>query len=623
MVGGPLPSVMPRLPFRVEKDKLSGLYKCHLCGYKSVYGSSVRSHYAVHSPARPFACDLCDYEAKRVNDLRKHKILKHVKSSGRRRVQHPNIFQDPETGSYRCHLCSYQSESPKCVRSHMAVHSDERPYACDLCDYEAKRSSDLSKHKVIKHGIVSSRRKTGDSNSLGAGCSISLYTDNDTSAISHSGNVDSTFSNMAAPAMAQPSVFPGSGYDDLAGAFLNQCTDGSAPAKMEATNTTPELDLIQGDGGAPRQFSLSPVAEWVLSPVDAESSEIVKEYQSPDIPADCLHKLETATESHNEQVMFIKPEPPEDYDATINSLQVNDESRVNTTSQDNSNEVHGNEQFERRHSKRKRRNSQIMSRHQHEQYHEGDEDGSDTSASSSPDRSPDSCHPCEKASDGMAEGNSCQSSAEEAGFRPIKLDTEVGDRDDGHSDDGNQPTGSNLLDHLRAASDISEGLRRQPARLVASGEAMSPTLQVRNLSGSMLRRSAVRDASPPISNQSTDNQAAHGINMNCNDSSSLARNSSGNDTYDFKSECRGYYSNTGQSSSNQFQADSTQSPRQGMGRVRKSWHCVHCDIMFFDGALYFMHTGLHNNVDPWKCNMCGEKYHDVYGFTSHFVNGHS
>ena len=55
----------------------------------------------------------------------------------------------------------------------------------------------------------------------------------------------------------------------------------------------------------------------------------------------------------------------------------------------------------------------------------------------------------------------------------------------------------------------------------------------------------------------------------------------------------------------------------------KSWPCIHCNIVYYDSALYFMHMGLHNGQDPWTCNLCGDKYHDVYGFTSHFVNGHA
>ena len=56
--------------------------------------------------------------------------------------------------------------------------------------------------------------------------------------------------------------------------------------------------------------------------------------------------------------------------------------------------------------------------------------------------------------------------------------------------------------------------------------------------------------------------------------------------------------------------------------TRRMFSCEHCDIMFGDSALYLMHVGLHGNDDPWKCKLCDRSFHDVYGFTSHFVNQH-
>ncbi|ELT96260.1 hypothetical protein CAPTEDRAFT_226562 [Capitella teleta] len=67
-----------------------------------------------------------------------------------------------------------------------------------------------------------------------------------------------------------------------------------------------------------------------------------------------------------------------------------------------------------------------------------------------------------------------------------------------------------------------------------------------------------------------------------------------------------------------------QQPRQTTATgPKKSWHCEHCNITYYDSAMYVMHTGLHNSEHPWKCNLCGRQFHDVYGFTSHFVNGHA
>lgn len=56
--------------------------------------------------------------------------------------------------------------------------------------------------------------------------------------------------------------------------------------------------------------------------------------------------------------------------------------------------------------------------------------------------------------------------------------------------------------------------------------------------------------------------------------------------------------------------------------TRKGWHCKHCDILFFDSAIYFMHMGLHSPHNAWQCNLCSEVLTEVYSFTSHFINEH-
>ncbi|XP_076450816.1 uncharacterized protein LOC143286859 [Babylonia areolata] len=56
--------------------------------------------------------------------------------------------------------------------------------------------------------------------------------------------------------------------------------------------------------------------------------------------------------------------------------------------------------------------------------------------------------------------------------------------------------------------------------------------------------------------------------------------------------------------------------------TKKSFHCAHCDILFFESAMYLMHAGLHDTTNPWKCSVCGRTFFEKYSFTSHFINQH-
>ena len=51
------------------------------------------------------------------------------------------------------------------------------------------------------------------------------------------------------------------------------------------------------------------------------------------------------------------------------------------------------------------------------------------------------------------------------------------------------------------------------------------------------------------------------------------------------------------------------------------WQCQHCNIIFPDQTLYFLHRGFHSNSsDPWKCNGCAKRCTDMYDFNTHLMS---
>ena len=51
------------------------------------------------------------------------------------------------------------------------------------------------------------------------------------------------------------------------------------------------------------------------------------------------------------------------------------------------------------------------------------------------------------------------------------------------------------------------------------------------------------------------------------------------------------------------------------------WQCQHCNIIFPDQTLYFLHRGFHSgNGNPWKCNGCGQRCTDMYDFNAHLMS---
>ena len=48
--------------------------------------------------------------------------------------------------------------------------------------------------------------------------------------------------------------------------------------------------------------------------------------------------------------------------------------------------------------------------------------------------------------------------------------------------------------------------------------------------------------------------------------------------------------------------------------------CSHCNIIYMDQTMYYLHMGLHNLNNPWQCNLCGTVCANVQQFSSHVIH---
>ncbi|KAI1725724.1 asparagine-rich zinc finger protein AZF1 [Ditylenchus destructor] len=60
-------------------------------------------------------------------------------------------------------------------------------------------------------------------------------------------------------------------------------------------------------------------------------------------------------------------------------------------------------------------------------------------------------------------------------------------------------------------------------------------------------------------------------------------------------------------------------PRAENTASKEPMECLHCGIVFLDQTLHLLHKGLHNDSDPWRCNLCGQACGDRYTFTTHMI----
>jgi len=48
--------------------------------------------------------------------------------------------------------------------------------------------------------------------------------------------------------------------------------------------------------------------------------------------------------------------------------------------------------------------------------------------------------------------------------------------------------------------------------------------------------------------------------------------------------------------------------------------CSHCNIVYPNQTLYFLHKGFHSETNPWRCNGCGHQATDLYDFNTHLFS---
>ena len=53
--------------------------------------------------------------------------------------------------SYKCNQCGFEFSQARNLRSHMKIHSSEKPYKCNQCNYTCARRSHLRSHKARRH----------------------------------------------------------------------------------------------------------------------------------------------------------------------------------------------------------------------------------------------------------------------------------------------------------------------------------------------------------------------------------------------------------------------------------------------------------------------------------------
>lgn len=108
-------------------------YHCEQCNYAATHRSQLKVHVkSKHEGIRHY-CDQCEHAAITLFDLKRHKRSKH------------------EGVTYPCNLCSHVAAQLGSLIEHKKAKHEGVRYPCDQCEYAATHRSNLVKHKKSKH----------------------------------------------------------------------------------------------------------------------------------------------------------------------------------------------------------------------------------------------------------------------------------------------------------------------------------------------------------------------------------------------------------------------------------------------------------------------------------------
>ncbi|GIX76039.1 protein bric-a-brac 1 [Caerostris extrusa] len=140
-------------------------FTCHLCGKTTIRQHDLQLHMRTHTGIKPYACPICGMKFNNSSNYRRH--YKRLHPTAERVVQVCKICQEQFDSkellnghlfnqhsiqnSHVCVICQKSYKRHYDLKTHLRVHSKEKPYSCKQCFKRFSYRSNQLRHIRIHH----------------------------------------------------------------------------------------------------------------------------------------------------------------------------------------------------------------------------------------------------------------------------------------------------------------------------------------------------------------------------------------------------------------------------------------------------------------------------------------
>ena len=131
--------------------------QCGFCGMEFGRSSDLQRHLLIHSKTKPYTCSVCDRGFTWFGNFQKH-ILTHGEN---KTAIHPVLQMSKmkeedlvikDGKSFKCRLCLKLFTRMSGLRTHIRMHTGQRPFKCAECSFAFTTSRALKMHMRIHTG---------------------------------------------------------------------------------------------------------------------------------------------------------------------------------------------------------------------------------------------------------------------------------------------------------------------------------------------------------------------------------------------------------------------------------------------------------------------------------------